>query len=69
MPKTYTNSKGNSYILHSLVTTLKNGKTQTIFFFSKEAKEGALDELPEGYMVAESRNGLLVLKKKDATGS
>ncbi len=61
---TYTNAKGNDYILHSRVTTLKNGKTQTIFFFAREAKEGALEAIPEGYEVAESRNGLPVLKKK-----
>jgi hypothetical protein len=30
----------------------------------KEAKEGALDAVPEGYMVSETKNGLLVLKKK-----
>lgn len=61
---TYKNAKGNEYILHSRVTTLKNGKTQTIFFFAREPKEGALKEVPEGYEVSESRNGLPVLKKK-----
>ena len=61
---TYKNSKGNDYVLHSRVTTLKNGKTQTIYFFAKEAKEGALPDVPEGYKVEESRNGLPVLKKK-----
>jgi hypothetical protein len=61
---TYKNSKGNDYVLHSRVTTLKNGKTQTIYFFAKEAKEGALPEVPEGYKVEESRNGLPVLKKQ-----
>ncbi len=64
MAYSYTNSKGKSYILHSRVTTLKNGQKQTIYFFAKEAKDGALDEVPEGYQVSESRNGLPVLKKK-----
>ena len=59
-----TNSKGNTYFLHSRVTTLKNGQQQTIYFFAKERKEGALDAVPAGYEVAESKNGLLVLKKK-----
>ena len=59
----YTNSKGKTYILHSRETTLKNGTKQTIYFFGKEAKEGALDEVPAGYMVSESKNGLPVLKK------
>ncbi|GAB4271754.1 MAG: hypothetical protein Kow0080_17540 [Candidatus Promineifilaceae bacterium] len=57
------NSKGNTYFLHKRDTTLKNGRTQTIYFFAKEVKDGALDAVPEGYMVSESRNGLPVLKK------
>ena len=58
-----TNSKGNEYYLHKRDTVLKNGRTQTIYFFGKEVKEGALDAVPEGYMVSESKNGLPVLKK------
>ncbi len=45
------------------MTQLKNGNTQTIYYFAKEAKEGALDAVPEGYVVSESKNGLPVLKK------
>lgn len=63
MAYSYKNSKGNTYYLHSRVTTLKNGKTQTIFFFAKEPKEGALNDVPAGYTVSESKNGLPVLKK------
>ena len=63
MAFSYTNSKGSTYILHTLVTTLKNGNSQTIYFFGKEAKEGAIDAVPEGYEVAESKNGLPVLKR------
>ncbi|MCA9990080.1 MAG: hypothetical protein KDE29_03655 [Anaerolineales bacterium] len=59
----YTNSKGNQYFLHQRETTLKNGRQQTIYFFAKEVKEGALDAVPAGYVVSESRNGLPVLKK------
>lgn len=59
----YTNSKGNTYYLHSRETTLRNGRKQTLYFFGKEVKEGALDAVPEGYQVSESRNGLPVLKK------
>ena len=59
----YTNSKGNTYILHSRKTTLKNGTEQTIYFFGKEEKEGAQDAVPAGYEVSESKNGLPVLKK------
>lgn len=64
MAYTYENSKKNKYILHSRETELKNGRKQTIYFFAKEAKEGALDAVPAGYEVSESKNGLPVLKKK-----
>lgn len=57
------NSKGSTYFLHKRDTTLKNGRTQTIYFFAKEVKDGALDAVPKGYMVSESKNGLPVLKK------
>ena len=66
MAFTYTNSKGTKYYLHGRTTELKSGKSRTLYFFSKEEKEGALDKVPEGYEVSESRNGLPVLKK---TGS
>ena len=64
MPYTYTNSKGSTYVLHGRMTTLKGGREQKIYFFGKEAKEGALDAVPDGYEVSESKNGLPVLKKK-----
>ena len=63
MAYTYTNEKGKTYILHSRTTELKNGKQQTIYFFAKEEKEGVLDAVPAGYQVAETKNGLPVLKK------
>ncbi|MCX6048291.1 MAG: hypothetical protein NT075_24585 [Chloroflexi bacterium] len=64
MAFSYTNSKGRSYILHSRVTTLRNGSKQTIYFFASEAKDGALDAVPQGYEVSESKNGLPVLKRQ-----
>lgn len=57
------NSKGNEYYLHKRDTTLKNGRTQTIYFFAKEVKDGSLDAVPAGYVVSETKNGLPVLKK------
>lgn len=63
MAYSFTNSKDRTYILHGRKTTLKNGRTQTIYFFGKEEKEGALDAVPEGYLVAETKTGLPVLKK------
>ena len=35
------------------------------FFFAKAEKEGALDAVPEGYEVSESKNGLPVLKRSN----
>ena len=64
MAFTYTNSKGNTYILHSRNVTLKGGRSQTIYFFAKTTKEGALNAVPAGYEVVESKNGLPVLRKK-----
>ena len=65
MAFSFTNSKGNTYYLHSKDTTLKSGRVQTLYFFAKAIKdEGALDAVPEGYEVSESKNGLPVLKKK-----
>ena len=63
MAFSHTNSKGVAYILHSRTTTLKNGNSQTIYFFSKTEKEGALEAVPDGYQVSESKNGLPVLKR------
>jgi len=54
---------GKTYFLHSRETTLKNGRKQTIYFFGKEVKDGALDTVPEGYVVIETKTGLPVLKK------
>lgn len=59
----FTNSKGKTYILHSKMVELKGGRKQPLYFFAKEAGEGALSEVPQGYQVAESKNGLPVLKK------
>jgi hypothetical protein len=65
MAYAYTNSKGNTYYLHHKETTLRNGRNQTLYFFAKETKDGSLDEVPEGYEVTESKNGLPVLKRSN----
>lgn len=59
-------SKKNSttYYLHGKKRPTKTGET-TLYFFSKEVKEGALDALPDGYEVVESSaTGLPLLKRK-----
>lgn len=60
----FTNSKGKDYFLHSRTVELKGGRKQQLYFFAKEPKDGSLDSVPTGYEVAESKNGLPVLKKK-----
>jgi len=64
MAYSHKNSKGVTYYLHSRMTTLKGGREQRIYFFAKEIKDGALDAVPDTMMVSETKNGLLVLKKK-----
>ena len=63
MAFSYTNKRGVTYFLHSRVTTLKSGKTQTLYFFAKERKAGVLEAVPAGYKVDETANGLPVLKR------
>lgn len=56
---------GETYFLHSKEVTLKGGRKQVIFWFARKAGEFALDEMPAGYVVVESkRTGLPILKKK-----
>ncbi|MEW6401385.1 MAG: hypothetical protein AB1649_06265 [Chloroflexota bacterium] len=59
----FTNSKGTTYYLHTKKTASKSGKERTLFYFSKEIKEGAADAVPAGYTVVEMKTGLPVLKK------
>ena len=64
MSFSHKNSRGNTYFLHGKNVTLKGGRKQMIYYFGKEAKEGALDAVPAGYKIMESsRTGLPILKK------
>jgi len=64
MAYAYKNSKGQTYILHTKKVTLKNGRIQQIYFFARDERDGALDEVPAGYKVVETkRTGMPVLKK------
>jgi hypothetical protein len=60
----FTNSKGVTYFLHGKDRVTSTGKKTTLYFFSKEVKEGALNTVPAGYHVVETANGLPVLKKQ-----
>jgi hypothetical protein len=65
MAYSVTSKKNNTtYYLHCTTLETKGGK-RTLYFFAKEQKkEGALDDLPAGYIVTESEaTGLPLLKK------
>lgn len=60
----FKNSKGVTYYLHSRVVDLKGGRKQTIYYFAREVRPGALESLPEGYKVVETpKTGMPILKK------
>ena len=64
MAYSHTNSKGQEYFLHGKVVTLRGGRKQQIYYFAREVKDAALDDLPNGYQVVENkRTGLPMLKK------
>ncbi|MSR68674.1 hypothetical protein EXS66_02720 [Candidatus Saccharibacteria bacterium] len=64
MAFSHENSKGQTYYLHSKEVTLKGGRLQRIYYFGREAKEAAIDAMPDGYIIVENtRTGLPILKK------
>lgn len=65
MAYSHTNSKGVTYYLNSKKVTLRGGKEQTIYYFSKDQRPEAVSGLPDGMMVNENpRNGFLTVKRK-----
>lgn len=61
----HTNSKGVTYFLNSKMVTLRGGKQQQIYYFSKDQRPEAVDAVPAGMMVNENpRNGFLTVKRK-----
>ncbi len=60
----FTNSKGVKYYLHFRDVNLKGGRTQRIYYFARDVRQGALDSVPAGYKVMETkRTGMPILKK------
>ena len=59
MPVTYTNRKGHTYYLCQGLT--KTGKLR--YYFARQPKEGSPDQIPEGYKISESVNGVVSLVK------
>ncbi len=56
---------GKQYFLHERRQELKGGQQVTLYFFAAEPKDGAIEQLPDGYEVSENTTtGLPLLKKK-----
>jgi hypothetical protein len=61
----FKNSKGTTYYLHFKDVNLKGGRQQRIYYFARDVRQGALDEVPAAYKVIETeRTGMPILKKK-----
>jgi hypothetical protein len=64
MPYEFKNKKGITYYLHSREVQLRGGKKQTIYYFARDIRPGAVDALPAGYKVVETaKTGMPILKK------
>ncbi len=56
---------GKTYYLHLREQPRKNGGITNLYYFAGDIREGAVDSLPDGYMVIENeRTGLPFLKKQ-----
>jgi len=60
MPVTYTNRKGDTYYLCQ--GTTKTGKLR--YYFARQPKERSPDQIPDGYRISESVNGVVSLVKE-----
>ena len=64
----YTNAKGQVYYLHTKEVTLSNGRTQRVYYFARDIRDGSLGYIPAGYEVMEtSRTNMPVLKRSKKT--
>lgn len=61
----HTNSKGVTYYLNTKTVTLRGGREQAIYYFTKDERAETACDLPEGYVVNENpRNGFLTVSRK-----
>jgi hypothetical protein len=67
MAYAFTNSKGVTYYLHTKKSTTSTGKERTLFFFSKEVKDGTLDSVPDGYKVVEMKTACPSSRRQEVT--
>ena len=64
MTYSFKNSKDVTYFLHKNERHLASGKIVNLYYFAKAVNDAkAVDAVPSGYAVSESKNGLPVLKK------
>jgi hypothetical protein len=63
MPVTYTNRKGSTYTLCR--GTTKTGKPR--YYFAREIKDEPLEQIPDGYTISESVNGIVSLSKSQVS--
>lgn len=60
----FNSSKGVKYYLHCRDVNLKGGRRQRIYYFARDIRPGALDDVPTGFRIIETeRKGLPILKK------
>ena len=60
----HTNSRGQVYTLHRRAVKVQ-GSERTLHYFALRAGPDAIDAVPEGYVVVESKQtGLPLLKRK-----
>lgn len=60
----HANSRGVTYYLNTKSVTLRGGRVQQIYYFTKDAGRPEACDKPEGYEVKENaNNGFLTLKR------
>jgi len=65
MAYSHKNSKGVTYHLNTKEVTLRGGKKQRIYYFSKDERKDTATDLPSGAKVNENpRNGFLTVSFK-----
>lgn len=59
----FVNSKGVIYFLNSKIIKLRGNRDQRIYYFSREAGENSLSEIPAGFEIVEGKSGLVFLRR------
>lgn len=60
----HTNAKGQIYYLHTKNVQLRSGRNQQIYYFAKDVRPEAINEVPTGFIVVENnKTGMPALKR------